>query len=120
MADRSEYLDRVREADLFLSTADHEFFGLSALEAIRSGLLPVLPDDLSYPELLAPGARRRPFLYSREEGCVPALIEALRLIRVGDEGEARSELVTASEALTWSAVAPRYDALFEECAATRE
>ena len=47
-----DYWSALAEADLFLSTAEHEFFGLSAVEAIAAGLYPVFPNRLSYPELL--------------------------------------------------------------------
>jgi len=40
------------EADLFFSTADHEFFGIAAAEAIIHGLIPLLPNRLAYPELI--------------------------------------------------------------------
>ena len=39
--------------DVFVSTANHEFFGISALEAIAAGAYPVLPNRLAYPELIA-------------------------------------------------------------------
>ena len=47
-----DYWNVLAEADLFLSTAEHEFFGLSAVEAIAAGLYPVFPNRLAYPELL--------------------------------------------------------------------
>ena len=50
---REDYWIALAEADLFLSTADHEFFGLSTAEAIIAGLHPVLPNRLSYPGLLS-------------------------------------------------------------------
>lgn len=48
---RQEYLDWLRRADIVLSTATHEFQGLSVLEAVAGGCIPVLPDRLVYPEL---------------------------------------------------------------------
>ncbi len=48
--DRSAYETAVASADLIVSTADHEFFGVSVLEAAQLGVTPVLPSDLAYPE----------------------------------------------------------------------
>ncbi|MEM7455288.1 MAG: DUF3524 domain-containing protein [Planctomycetota bacterium] len=49
---RKEYFEALCEADIFVSTASHEFFGLSAVEAVVAGLHPLLPDRLAYPEVL--------------------------------------------------------------------
>jgi glycosyltransferase involved in cell wall biosynthesis len=48
----AEYARLLHRADIVLSTAIHEFFGVSVVEAIYCGCLPVLPDRLSYPELI--------------------------------------------------------------------
>jgi glycosyltransferase involved in cell wall biosynthesis len=49
---RQAYVDVLRQADVVVSVADHEFFGVSVVEAIAAGCVPVLPDRLSYPELI--------------------------------------------------------------------
>ena len=49
---RDEYVAALTEADVFVSTANHEFFGISAVEAIAAGAYPLLPKRLSYPEIL--------------------------------------------------------------------
>jgi len=49
---REAYWSVLKSADLFLSTATHEFFGLSVAEAISVGAWPLLPNRLAYPELL--------------------------------------------------------------------
>ncbi len=49
---RESYWKLLAEADVFVSTAMHEFFGISAAEAIAAGLFPILPKRLAYPELI--------------------------------------------------------------------
>jgi glycosyltransferase involved in cell wall biosynthesis len=46
------YAQILAEADVVVSTADHEFFGLSIVEAVEAGAYPVVPDRLAYPEVL--------------------------------------------------------------------
>ena len=53
VASRAEYEALLSQADYVLSTADHEFQGLAVGEAIQYGCLPLLPDRLSYPDLVA-------------------------------------------------------------------
>ncbi|QDT11796.1 tRNA-queuosine alpha-mannosyltransferase domain-containing protein [Planctomycetes bacterium K23_9] len=54
---RNAYLQALQTIDVVVSTADHEFFGIGVCEAIDAGAAPVLPDRLSYPELV-PNNRR--------------------------------------------------------------
>lgn len=49
---RGEYESALLAADVIVSTAGHEFFGVSAAEAIAAGAYPVLPRRLAYPEIL--------------------------------------------------------------------
>lgn len=49
--ERSDYLRALREADVVVSTARHEFFGIAVAEAVLSGCLAVLPRRLAYPQL---------------------------------------------------------------------
>lgn len=49
--DRDAYEAILRAAHIAVSTADHEFFGVSMLEATHFGARPLVPDRLSYPEL---------------------------------------------------------------------
>jgi glycosyltransferase involved in cell wall biosynthesis len=49
--DRAEYESALQEADVFVSTAMHEFFGLSAVEATLAGAYPLVPKRLAYPEI---------------------------------------------------------------------
>ncbi|MFW5840428.1 MAG: tRNA-queuosine alpha-mannosyltransferase domain-containing protein [Planctomycetota bacterium] len=47
------YRQILQRADVVVSTARHEFFGLSVAEAVAAGAWPVVPEKLAYPELLA-------------------------------------------------------------------
>jgi hypothetical protein len=53
--DREEYVDLLGRADVVVSAAHHEFFGIAVVEAMAAGCVPVLPDDQSYPGLVGPG-----------------------------------------------------------------
>ncbi len=50
---KEEYADLLRQGDIVVSTACHEFFGMAVLEGVRSGCRPLVPDRLSYRELFA-------------------------------------------------------------------
>lgn len=45
------------QGDVVVSTANHEFYGMAVLEAVRAGCRPLVPDRLSYRELFAPEFR---------------------------------------------------------------
>ncbi len=68
---RQEYIALLSSADLIVSTARHEFYGIAVLEAVRAGCRPLLPNRLSYPELLPSD-----FLYE-EDKLLPRLRECL-------------------------------------------
>jgi hypothetical protein len=63
---RADYVALLSQADLVISTAEHEFFGISVLEAICAGAFPLLPNRLSYPELI-PAELHPACLYADED-----------------------------------------------------
>ena len=48
---RSEYTEILGQVDIVVSTSNHEFFGISMLEATLSGAYPLVPNRLVYPEI---------------------------------------------------------------------
>jgi glycosyltransferase involved in cell wall biosynthesis len=116
VANRSEYESVLYQADVFVSTACHEFFGLSAAEAIAAGALPLLPRRLTYPELLAleQDATRERFFY---DGSATDLADRLQ---AHCRAAAAGELPSASEATEliarfhWSSIAPGLDRALDQ------
>jgi len=51
---RESYLELLKTCDIAPVTANHEFFGLSVLEAAAAGVIPIMPERLTYPELFPP------------------------------------------------------------------
>ena len=61
--DFEEYSSLLHKADIIVSTAVHEFFGIAVMEAIYCGCHPLLPNKLSYPELI-PASLHKPLLHA--------------------------------------------------------
>lgn len=52
VASADEYRQTLSQSDVVVSTAAHEFFGIAVVEAVSAGCVPLVPDDLAYPETL--------------------------------------------------------------------
>jgi glycosyltransferase involved in cell wall biosynthesis len=109
---RAEYEKALADADLIVSTAEHEFFGISVIEAIAAGAYPVLSKRLAYPEVLAldEDPAREQFFY---DGSVEALADRLVLLarllekdKLLPEKHAAAKLV---ERFKWKNLAPVLD-----------
>jgi glycosyltransferase involved in cell wall biosynthesis len=49
---REQYVQWLQDADVVVSTALHEFFGIAIVEAVAAGCFPLVPRRLAYPEVL--------------------------------------------------------------------
>ena len=52
VSSREEYLSWLSKGSVVVSTAIQENFGISVVEAVRHGCFPLLPNRLSYPEIM--------------------------------------------------------------------
>lgn len=69
---RSEYVSWLKRGAVVISCANQENFGISVVEAVRYGCLPLLPDRLSYPELI-PHQYQSTAIYHAHEDLVKKL-----------------------------------------------
>ncbi len=109
---RDDYWRVLAGADVFISTATHEFFGLSVVEAIAAGAYPLLPDRLAYPEVLNIGEfpERVQFLYDGTSTGLAAKIEEISRERAVVNGHDRIQLTNyVRETYGWPTRAPRMD-----------
>ncbi len=103
--DRADYLDYVAQCDLVVSCAKHEFFGVAVVEAVASGCIPLLPNALSYPELIRPPWHSTTLYEPGTFGT--RLVDAVRRI-----DQLRDEAVGLSQTMRrfdWATMAKVYD-----------
>ncbi len=109
-ADEAAYGRLLWRADVVVSTAIHEFFGVAVVEAIYCGCFPVLPHRLAYPEII-PTAHHDYCLYEDFDGLVESLQWALTHPELARK-RAQS-LRPAVARFDWNLMAPQYDAALE-------
>ena len=107
LTSRKDYLALLRKADIVISTADHEFFGISILEAIQAGVFPLLPNRLSYPELV-PSDLHAACLYEDEDDLYKKAVARLDMPRRAPPSLRRA----VQERYSWPVVAASYDNQF--------
>ena len=111
---RADYVRCLQEADVVVSTAIHEFFGLSVIEAISAGARPLLPRRLAYPEILEPlGHDGAAFFY---DGTVQGLADQLEKAanRKLENCLSESGVRRVAERFFWNRRAPEMDEQLEE------
>ncbi len=113
LSTREEYRRVLLEADVAVSTAQHEFYGIAMVEAAAAGAYPLVPDRLAYPELFgrdaAPGSQG--FLYEGDaKHLADRLCELNGLLVAGDLWSGDPDCgIRAVGSLGWKAAAPALD-----------
>ena len=101
---RDDYARLLHRADIVVSTAHHEFFGVAVIEAIYCGCFPLLPHKLTYPELLPQEHHARHLYRHRAD-----LVERLPQLIAGLDDVRRTSLRHVAERYDWSARVADYD-----------
>ena len=108
---RENYDAILRRADIVISTASHDFQGLSMLEAISEGCHPIAPNRVAYPEYI-----RSEDLYSidSDKGEEQALCnKIIELMQLTTEQQSQSQLYYQETILRYlkSELVPKYNEL---------
>ncbi len=103
--DRSGYLSLLKRGDVVVSTANHEFYGMSVIEAVRAGCRPLLPRRLSYPELFP-----EVFLYKNTAD----LYDKLRNYCTSRDWSPECDHVELTEKFSWNSLILNYRDWFEK------
>lgn len=101
----TDYQQALSEADVVVSTAIHEFQGLSVLNGMAHGCMPIVPDRLAYVETVPKQWRYESFLEEplREAG---ALVDCL--LRATKSLPNKSVVQGFAAPYFWSALASKY------------
>ena len=103
---REKYIKWLRRGSIVISTARQENFGISVVEAIRYGCVPLLPARLVYPEII-PDVFHSRALYKDTHDLVEKLIELLT--QYSGFEPMRRKLSAAMGNFAWENLIDRYD-----------
>ncbi len=103
---RDTYVSWLKKGAIVVSCAIQENFGISVVEAVRYGCLPLLPDRLSYPELI-PEKHHHSVIYRTKNELVEKLREML--VNFDQYRPLYTELSTHMEQFSWCIRVDQYD-----------
>ena len=107
--DPAAYRAMLWRSDIVVSTAIQEFFGISVIEALYCGCVPVLPRRLSYPELL-PHEHHDACLYDDAGALADRLAATMRDLPALKQRNFRA----IAQQYDWSRMVPQWDAALEQ------
>jgi len=106
------YRQVLRQADVVLSTANHDFQGIAVLEGVAAGCVPVVPDRLAYRELFDEGFRYNDSR-SGKEGSEAQQLATHLAERAKQKQQGALPDAPDVRWLSWAQQAPAYGRLFE-------
>ena len=109
---RADYDAMLERADIVVSCAEQEYFGISVAEAVHAGCYAVLPRGQVYPSLYGTRCRGRHFYETEDE-----LVGLLGDLVSGDICGHVCSLDRDVDIYTWDRLAPEFDRVISEVAA---
>ena len=101
-----QYAEWLWKADILPVTSNQEFFGVSVMEAIYCQTWPILPNRLSYPELI-PNRMHKEHLYSNDQELYKMIVQCII-----DFNKIKSEKFTRiAKKFDWDTMSGNYDSL---------
>ncbi len=110
---RTEYIEWLKQGTIVISTAIQENFGMSVIEAMIMGCIPLLPNRLAYPEIL-PEEFHGQFLYKNKYDLTEKLTRIISDVTAYEE--TRKKLSREMESFLWKNVISSYDSVLEQLA----
>lgn len=105
----SEYAQWLCKCDLLPVTSNQEFFGISVMEAVYCGCYPILPNRLTYPELIGINENPGNFYSDFDE-----LVEKMEWAIVNIGHIRKQDMSHIAAGFSWKSMSLHYDSLFEE------
>jgi glycosyltransferase involved in cell wall biosynthesis len=109
---REEYIEWLAKGDIVISTAIQENFGMSIVEAVRYGCIPLVPNRVSYPEII-PESFHSDFLYDSFEELVNKLVMIIS-VEFDQMQKKAARLAEHMETFSWKNCIQDYDTALEE------
>ena len=107
---RKKYLSLLSKADILPVTSNQDFFGISIMEAICSNCYPILPNRLTYPELLDMDIN---IFYNKNNELKKKIIESINNIK-----NVKNKTLNFRDSLfykfDWETMSVKYDSLFQD------
>ena len=107
---RDDYISWLRKGAVVVSTALQENFGISIVEAVRYGCVPLLPKRLSYPEIMPEDLHPR-ILYEAPEDFFQKLLDMLT--RYPEYLLLQKRLSFEMARFSWEVMVKEYDHVLE-------
>ncbi|WDN89527.1 hypothetical protein BuS5_02495 [Desulfosarcina sp. BuS5] len=107
---KKEYVSILSQGQIVISTSNNENFGISVIEAIRYGCIPLLPARLAYHEVL-PKQFYKDFLYLDQRDLIEKL--TFIILNINELQDIQIKISEAMGRFAWESMIKKYDHALE-------